>query len=156
MLKTSVSTLGVLALGVWIDGQARAAGGTLAEQARLLIDKSAEDATAADLIAPASARVSDALARAEAASAPEHAALLEAAALEWAQVARDLKRARDAEQASDRLEQEVSALQTEIVRSRAAVEQARARLGRARQELAELEATGTKRSSPERGEGAAR
>ena len=45
------------------------------------------------------------------------------------------------------MEQELSALQTENVRSRAAVEQAKARVGRARQELLELEAGAAKTSS---------
>jgi hypothetical protein len=71
--------------------------------------------------------------------APDRRAALEAMALEWAETARDLKRARDAEQASDRLEQSLSTLQTELVRTRASVEQALARVGRARQELSELE-----------------
>jgi hypothetical protein len=66
-------------------------------------------------------------------------AALEATALEWAELARDLKRTRDAEQSSDRLEQSLSAVQTELVRTRASVEQALARVGRARQELEELE-----------------
>jgi hypothetical protein len=72
-------------------------------------------------------------------AAPDRRAALEGLALEWAQTARELKRARDAEQASDRLEQSLSALQTELVRTRASVEQALARVGRARQELSELE-----------------
>jgi hypothetical protein len=128
---------------------AHAAGGSLAEQARSLIGQLEADASVRQLVTPATARASDALSRAEAASArvPAHGVLLEAAALEWAQVARDLKRARDAEQASDRLEQEVSSTQTEIVRSRAAVELAMARVGRARQDLADLEASAPKGDS---------
>jgi hypothetical protein len=72
-------------------------------------------------------------------SLPDQRAALEGTALEWAETARDLKRARDAEQASDHLEQALSGLQTELVRTRASVEQALARVGRARQELLELE-----------------
>jgi hypothetical protein len=141
MLRGSSIALGLVSAAVWLHGQALAAGGTLAEEARGLMRELEVDATVQELVKPATARANDALSRAEAASAtPERAALLEAAALEWAQVARDLKRAKLAEQLSDRLEQELSALQTENVRSRAAVEQAKARVGRARQELLELEA----------------
>jgi hypothetical protein len=49
------------------------------------------------------------------------------------------------------LEQEVSSLQTELVRSRAAVEQAAARVGRARQELVEAQAASSPRAAPARG-----
>lgn len=120
----------------------------MADEARGLIRELDADAAVRELVSPATARAKDALSRAEAAGvAQERATLLDAAGLEWAQVARDLKRARDAEQASDRLEQELSALQTENVRSRAAVEQAKARVGRARQELLELEAGAAKAAS---------
>lgn len=79
---------------------------------------------------------------ARAAGAPDAALAqaFQAAALQWAEVARDLRRARDAELAADGLERDVSSVQTELVRSRAAVEQAMARVGRSRQTLTELEA----------------
>jgi hypothetical protein len=131
--------LGVLLVWGVSGWDVQASGGSLADQARSLLAEVASDASATQLVQPATTQASRALSRAGAASQPAHAVLLEAAALEWAQVARDLKRARDAEQASDRLEQEVSSIQTELVRSRAAVEQATARVGRARQELVELE-----------------
>lgn len=146
VLRGSLPALGLVSAALWLHGQARAAGGTLAEEARALIGELEGDAAVLELVNPATTRAKDALSRAEAA-APERAAFLEAAALEWAQVGRDLKRAKDAEQASDRLEQELSALQTENVRSRAAVEQAKARVGRARQELLELEAGAAKSSA---------
>ena len=120
---------------------AHAAWGSLADHARSLLTQVAADESSRELVSRATTRSNDALARASAvaAGAPMQGSLLEAEALEWAEVARDLKKARDAEQTSDRLEQEVSSIQTEIVRSRAAVEQAMARVGRARQELLELE-----------------
>lgn len=147
VLRGCLTALGLVGAALWLHEPAGAAGGAPAEEARGLIRELEADAAGRELISPATARAKDALSRAEAAeSTPERAALLSAAALEWAQVARDLKRARDAEQASDRLEQELSALQTENVRSRAAVEQAKARVGRARQELLELEAGAAKSS----------
>lgn len=120
---------------------AHASGASLADQARSLLAQVLADESSRELVSRATTRSNDALARASAvaAQAPAQGSLLEAEALEWAELARDLKKARDAEQASDRLEQEVSSIQTEIVRSRAAVEQAMARVGRARQELLELE-----------------
>jgi len=148
VVRGSLPALGLLCAAVWLHEPARAAGGTLAEEARGLVHALEADAAVRELVGPTTARAKNALSRAEAAGAsPERAALLEGTALEWAQVARDLKRATDAEQASDRLEQELSALQTENVRSRAAVEQAKARVGRARQELLELEAGATKSSA---------
>ena len=148
MLRGSLPALGLISAAVWLHGQALASGGTLAEEARGLMRELEVDATVQELVKPATARAKDALSRAEAAGAtPARAALLEAAGLEWAQVARDLNRARLAEQLSDRLEQELSALQTENVRSRAAVEQAKARVGRARQELFELEGGAAKSSA---------
>jgi hypothetical protein len=148
VLRGSLLALGLTSAGVWLHGRAIAAGGTIAEEAQGLIRELEADAAVRELVSPATARAKDALSRAEASGAAhERAALLQAAGLEWAQVARDLKRANEAERASDRLEQELSALQTENVRSRAAVEQAKARVGRARQELLELEAGATKPAS---------
>src|SRR6185436_8049227 len=93
-----------------------------------------------ELVSRAVAQAHSALDRAQAsAEAGTERELLEAAALEWAQSARDLQRARAAEQASDGLEQSLSTLQTELVRTRASVEQALARVGRARQDLNDLE-----------------
>lgn len=119
----------------------RASGaGALADRARALLAQIEADPAAKDLVAPATSRATAALSRATAEPEPATAELYEAAALQWAEVARDLRRAREAELASDQLERELSAIQTELVRSRAAVEQAVARVGRARQGLTELEA----------------
>jgi hypothetical protein len=117
---------------------AQAASGGAGETARALIVELERDGSARDLVGPALSRAKEALSKAEAAP-PTRAPLLEATALEWAEVARDLLRASAAERASDRLEQDASATQTEIARVRAAVEQTMARVGRARQELKELE-----------------
>lgn len=97
------------------------------------------DESARELVSRAVSRAHASLDAAGKNDVPDQRAALEATALEWAELARDLKRARDAEQSSDRLEQSLSALQTELVRTRASVEQALARVGRARQELSELE-----------------
>jgi hypothetical protein len=140
---------GLCAWGV-AQWDVHAAGESLADQARSLLAEVGADVSARELVNPATTRAHDALSRAEALRVPAHVELLEAAALEWAQVARDLKRARDAEQASDGLEQEASSLQTDLVRSRAAVEQAAARVGRARQELVELQAGASPRAAPQR------
>lgn len=148
----AVVALGAGALALWgvRHWEAQAAVGSVRDQARDLIAEVEADASGRELLAPAIRRGKQALTRAEdAATSPRHAPLLDAAALEWAEVARDLARTRAAEQASDRLEQDVSATQTEIVRSRAAVEQAMARVGRARQDLTELEA-GSASPSPAR------
>jgi ABC-type transporter Mla subunit MlaD len=97
------------------------------------------DESARDLVSRAVSQAHAALDAAGKNTVAGQRAALEATALEWAELARDLKRTRDAEQSSDRLEQSLSALQTELVRTRASVEQALARVGRARQELGELE-----------------
>jgi hypothetical protein len=118
---------------------ALAAPGASAERAKSLIAEIEAEPTGRELVAPGVGRARDSLARAEAASVPGHVAILEDTALQWAEVARDLKRASLAEQTSDRLEQEASALLAELARLRAAVEQAMARVGQARHDVAELE-----------------
>jgi hypothetical protein len=122
-----------------LNGDAQAAATGVGERARALIAEVETNASARDLVGPSVDRAKAALAKASSGAAPAAASLLEEAALEWAEVARDLLRASAAERASDSLEQESSAIQTEIARVRAAVEQTMARVGRARQELKELE-----------------
>jgi hypothetical protein len=125
------------------------APGGAAERAKGIIAELEAEPSARELAAPSVGRARESLARAEAASRPAHAAILEDTALEWAEVARDLKRASSAEQASDRLEQEASALQAELARLRAAVEQAMARVGQARHDVAELDrGKGGNRATP--------
>jgi hypothetical protein len=120
------------------ESGALAASSSPGESARTLIDELEKGGSARELVGPALGQAKEALAKA-AAAPPTRAPVLEATALEWAEVARDLARASAAERASDRLEQDASATQTEIARVRAAVEQTMARVGRARQELKELE-----------------
>jgi len=130
--------LGVSSAFHW---DARAAPADPAERSKAIVLEVEADPAARELVGPAVQRSKDASARAGSA-APASVALLEAIALEWAEVARDLLRASSAEKTSDRLEQEASALETESARLRAAVEQTMARVGRARQDLQELETGG--------------
>jgi hypothetical protein len=141
--KPILSGAGVLLAGltVWssVRAQAQAGASNAAAAARNLITTVEADASSRELASRALAQARSALAQAASQTTPERQVAQEATALEWAEIARDLGRARDAEQASDRLEQSLSTLQTELVRTRASVEQALARVGRARQELSELE-----------------
>jgi hypothetical protein len=139
MLTAAAVLLAVLTVWSTVRAQARSGANGAVEAARSLLLAVEADASARELVSRAVAQSRAALAQAAQQTAAEPRATLEEAALEWAEIARDLKRARDAEQASDRLEQSLSALQTELVRTRASVEQALARVGRARQELTELE-----------------
>jgi hypothetical protein len=133
---------GVAVFAIWaaLQWDVRAAAASVADRARALITEVEASSAARELVAPAVGRAKQALSRAETA-APALAPALEDAALEWAEAARDLARARAAARASDALEHQASALATEIARVRAAVEQAMARVGRARQDLKQLEAT---------------
>jgi hypothetical protein len=136
-------SLGCVAVfGFWaaLQWDVRAATAGVADRARSLIVELEASSAPRELVGPAVGRAKQALSQAEAAP-PARAPRLEETALEWAEVARDLVRASEAERASDALEQEASALATEIARIRAAVEQAVARVGRAREDLKELEAT---------------
>jgi hypothetical protein len=132
----------VAVLGFWaaLQWDVRAAAAGVAERARSLIAELEASGATRELVGPAVGRAKQALSQAESAS-PARAPQLEDTALEWAEVARDLVRASEAERASDALEQEASTLATEMARVRAAVEQAMARVGRARQDLKDLEPT---------------
>jgi hypothetical protein len=123
-----------------VPGAAQAAAVGAGEEARQILASLEADPAVRELVSRPVAQARAALAKADVKdlSAKQHA-LFEATALEWAGVARDLKRARDTEQESDRLEQGLSSIQTELVRMRASVEQALARVGRARQDLNEHE-----------------
>jgi hypothetical protein len=120
----------------------------VAERANSLLVEIEADPSVRELAGPALAHSREALAQAAAENAPSRAAISEETALEWAEVARDLVRASAAEAASDRLEQDASALQTEIARLRAAVEGAMARLGQARHELDRLEGAASPAADP--------
>ena len=135
---------GVLAVcAVLLHWDVNAAPTSVGERARFILNELEGDPSLKALVEPAveRARACLALARANEESASNRVAALEETALEWAEVARDLARASAAEATSDRLEQELSALQTELARVRAAVEQTKARVGRARQDLTDLKAT---------------
>jgi hypothetical protein len=138
----------VLAMGVALRGDARAAPLGVAERARGLIAELEAEPSVAELVRPALQRSKAALSQATAEAEPARAALAEETALEWAEVARDLVRASSAEASSDRLEQDASATQTEIARLRAAVEGAMARVGQARHELEQLEGAAPSPSGP--------
>jgi hypothetical protein len=146
----------VTVFGFWaaLQWDVRAATAGVADRARSLIAELEGSGAPRELVGPAVSRAKQALSQAEAAP-PARAPRLEDTALEWAEVARDLVRASAAERTSDALEQEASALATEIARVRAAVEQAMARVGRARQDLKELEATTSHAASAPNKEGAA-
>lgn len=146
--RRGVRSAALVAFGIvlpWNAGAAPSSG--IAGRARALAAELEANPTAHELAKPALGRAKGALSRAEAAPA-DAAALLEGTALEWAEVARDLIRASEAERASDSLEQEASALQTELERWRAAVEQMTARVGRVRQDLKALDATPAKAGVP--------
>lgn len=133
---------GVLAVwAVLLHWDVNAAPTGVGERARVILNELEGDASLKALVEPAVERANHALARANEESASNRIAALEETALEWAEVARDLARASAAEAASDRLEQELSALQTELARVRAAVEQTKARVGRAQQDLTDQKAT---------------
>jgi hypothetical protein len=127
-------------LTVWSSVRAQGTGSANpADRARQLLQAAEADESSKELVSRAVQNARSALEAAAKTSVSAQRAALEDTALEWAELARDLKRTRDAEQSSDRLEQSLSAVQTELVRTRASVEQALARVGRARQELDELE-----------------
>jgi hypothetical protein len=131
--------LGLLTVWSTVAAQGPAGASNPAEEARRVLQVVEADESARELVSRAVQQSRSALDAAGKNTVAGQRAALEATALEWAELARDLKRTRDAEQGSDRLEQSLSALQTELVRTRASVEQAQARVGRARQELSELE-----------------
>jgi hypothetical protein len=138
----------VLAIGVAWRWDAHAAPLGVAERTKALIAELEADASVRELVAPALQHSKEALSRASAESDAARTTLAEETALEWAEVARDLVRASSAETASDHLEQEASATQTEIARLRAAVEGAMARVGQARHELERLEGGSPSTASP--------
>jgi len=139
ILACAATLLGLLTVWSTVRAQGQAGANRPAEEARSVLQAVEADESARELVSRAVNQAHASLGQAARSTVADQRAALEATALEWAEIARDLKRARDAEQASDRLEQSLSGLQTELVRTRASVEQALARVGRARQELLELE-----------------
>lgn len=140
VLYAIAATLAVAATWSVQRAEAVAASRTLDERARALISELEAETSTRELLGSLLMRAREALAAAAAVPETESAEVYRGAALEWAEAARELRRAHDAEVAADRLEREASALQTELAEARAAVEQAMARVGRARQQLTELEA----------------
>jgi uncharacterized membrane protein len=138
-LACAGTLLGLLTVWSTVRAQAPAVANNPADEARSILLAVEADESVRELVSRAVNQSHVTLDQAAHTVAPGQRATLESTALEWAEIARDLKRARDAEQSSDRLEQSLSALQTELVRTRASVEQALARVGRARQELLDLE-----------------
>jgi hypothetical protein len=123
---------------------AGAADNAIVTEARRVLAPLESDENPSPFVTRAVDQAKKALERADALgpeSAPKYRELLQQTGLDWAEVGRDLKRALAAEQASDGLEAELSKVQTELVRTHAAVEQAMARLGRAREEIETLQAS---------------
>jgi hypothetical protein len=147
LLACAGTLLSLLTVWSTVRAQAPAIANNPAEEARNILQAVEADESARELVNRAVNQAHVTLDRAAHTAAPEQRATLDSTALEWAEIARDLVRARDAEQSSDRLEQSLSALQTELVRTRASVEQALARVGRARQELLDLERNKTSGSA---------
>jgi hypothetical protein len=86
------------------------------------------------VVKEATLRANQALDRAAKKSAPEHAEarkVLEAAALEWARVAKGWVRVLEQERAAKKLEESVAALRTQLGHARALLEETHARKGRA-------------------------
>lgn len=85
---------------------------------------------------------------ARAAGDHDHAALLEALGLEWAETGRDLVRAAEAEAAAAELDRQTAAVEDRVARARALLEQTVARRGRARAQLAALQAAPSASAGP--------
>jgi hypothetical protein len=134
---------GLVVLGLCMAGVAGAADNAIVSEARALLAALAADDAPSPFVAGAVDRAKAALERADALgaeAAPKYRELLQTTGLDWAKVARDLQRTLESEQAADAVEAELSKVQTDPVRAHAAVEQAMARLGRARAEIETLQA----------------
>lgn len=119
-----------------------AAGGNVAEQAKRAIDLVEASAEGKKLAAEPLKSAKGALERAADARATgdkQHAKLLDALALEWAESASDLTRSATLEQKSAELEAKAAELDAKAVRALAIIEEAVARRGRAELELNEQE-----------------
>jgi hypothetical protein len=78
----------------------------------------------------------------------ERAPLLERAARQWAELARDLLRAIEAERAADEAEARLTDVETRTVRARALLEETMARRGRAQAQVEQLEAPPAPSATP--------
>jgi hypothetical protein len=134
-----------------IAGIAGAADSAIVTEARRVLAALESGDAPSPVVKRAVDQAKQALERADALgpeSAPKYREVLQQTALDWAEVGRDLKRALAAEQASDALETELSKVQTDLVRTHAAVEQAMARLGRAREEIRTLQGSARAAAAP--------
>jgi len=142
---------GLVVLGLCMAGVAGAADNAIVTEARRLLAVLATDEAPSPFVTRAVEQAKQALERADALgaeAAPKYRELLQQTGLDWAEVARDLSRTLAAEQAADAVEAELSKVQTDLVRSHAAVEQAMARLGRARAEIETLQAGARPAAAP--------
>jgi hypothetical protein len=106
--------------------------------ASALVLKIEQEAKQASVTATAVGRAKEALQRAtqlRSAGDEAHAKTADGLAREWAETARDLARAADAEQTASELRRKAVDAQARVERSRALVEEAIARAGRLRAEL---------------------
>lgn len=128
-----------------------AASGNVAEQAKRSIDRVEASAEGKKLAAEPLKNAKGALERAADARATgdkQHAQLLDALALEWADSAGDLTRTAALEQKAADVEAKAAELDAKSVRALAIIEEALARRGRAELELSEQEAS-TKAPAPQ-------
>lgn len=142
---------GLVVLGLCMAGVAGAADNAIVSEARGLIAKLEAGEAPSPFVTRAVERAKQALERADALgteAVPKYRELLQQTGLEWAEVARDLQRTLAAEQAADAIEAELGKVQTDLVRAHAAVEQAMARLGRARSEVDTLQAGARPATAP--------
>jgi hypothetical protein len=147
-LRTAVFTIGVLGI---------VAGGAVAgtQSQRLATERTMQVVSAvpanAELAAEPLQNAVALLNRADDARAAgdhQHAALLEAVALEWAESGRDLVRAARAEADADELAKQAADVEERLVRARVLLEQTVARRGRAKARLDEIE-RGQSETSPQ-------
>lgn len=134
---------------VWLVALAGLAAGPWAwaddhADAAALVAQLEQDAAHRGVTAESVAQAKDALERAQrmrAAGDETHAKAADGLALEWAQSARDLAKAVDAEMAASDLRRKAVEAQAQLERSRAMVEEALASVGRLQAELDHEQAT---------------
>jgi hypothetical protein len=135
-------TNGFVLVALCVAGVAGAADSAVVTEARRLLAPLEADEAPSPFVTRAVTQAKSALERADSlgpGATPKYRELLQQTGLDWAEVGRDLKRTLVAEHASDTLESALSKVQTDLVRTHAAVEQAMARLGRAREEIETLQ-----------------
>jgi hypothetical protein len=136
-----------LPLGLVVSAVVAAAGGAAADggdraAAQALVTQIEGDAAHKGVTADAIARAKDALergARLRSTGDEAHARAADGLALEWAETARDIARAVDAEAAATERRRKAVEAQAQLERTRALVEEGIARVGRLKAELKEAE-----------------